>query len=80
MKLSVSLPDEDVDVLDRYVAAHVGATRSSALRDAIALLRQRDLYAEYEVAFTAWTGSDDAAAWDRASGDGVEGNAGGPSR
>ena len=55
MKLSVSLPDEDVAVLDEYVRAAGLTSRSAALRHAIRLLRYPDLEKDY------------AAAWDELS-------------
>ncbi len=38
MKLSVSLPDEDVEYLDAYAASQGLASRSAALRKAVRLL------------------------------------------
>ncbi|KAA1421929.1 antitoxin [Nocardioides humilatus] len=58
MKISASLPDEDVEFLDRYAADH-GESRSGALHRAVALLRHRDLGDQYEA---AWA-SDNADDW-----------------
>ncbi len=69
MKLSVSLPEDDVTTLDAYVTSHPGSTRSSALQQAIALLRERSLLEQYDTAMDQWTGSDDASAWDTTTGD-----------
>ena len=66
MKISVSLPDEDVDFLDRYAAEH-GESRSGALRRAVTLLRHRDLGDQYEA---AWA-SDNADEWDVTVSDGL---------
>lgn len=71
MKLSVSMPETDVQVLDAYVAAHRGASRSSALHEAVALLRERSLVEQYDAAMDDWQSSGDAEAWDRTAGDGL---------
>ena len=39
MKLSVSLPDVDIEFLDAYANQHAISTRSGALQRAIAALR-----------------------------------------
>ena len=43
MKISVSLPDEDVEFLDDYARSTEAASRSAALHEAIALLRTAHL-------------------------------------
>ena len=71
MKVSVSLPDEDVDYLDAY-AQHRGLqSRSAALQKAVRLLRASELGAAYEDAWTEWSGSEDADLWDAATADGL---------
>ena len=40
-----------------------------------AALRERELEAAYAEAYTEWEGSDDAVAWDVASGDGLRADA-----
>jgi len=50
MKLSVSLPDYDVEVLDRF-AEERGTSRSAALRHAVRLLREEELGDQYEQAW-----------------------------
>jgi Arc/MetJ-type ribon-helix-helix transcriptional regulator len=71
VKVSVSLPDEDVAFVDEY-AARVGIpSRSSVLQHAIGLLRTADLERAYEAAFEEWDGSSDAAAWDSVGRDGL---------
>ena len=66
MKVSVSIPDEDVEFLDNYARTHQIESRSAALHRAIRLLRASELGDAYAAAFTEWT--DDAAneAWDNA--------------
>jgi Arc/MetJ-type ribon-helix-helix transcriptional regulator len=71
MKLSVSLPDEDVEFLDAYAAAEGVASRSAVLHRAVRLLRSSGLAAAYEEAFGAWDDSEAAHEWDGAAGDGL---------
>jgi Arc/MetJ-type ribon-helix-helix transcriptional regulator len=71
MKLSVSLPDEDVEFLDAYAQSQGVESRSAALHRAVRLLRATELTADYEEAWQEWAASGDAAAWDATSPDGV---------
>jgi len=71
MKLSVSLPDEDVAFLDSYAASSGIASRSAVVHRAVRLLRAADLGAAYEDAWQEWAASDEATRWDAASADGV---------
>ncbi|MGY0486533.1 ribbon-helix-helix domain-containing protein [Streptomyces sp. WG-D5] len=71
MKISVSLPQEDVAFVDEYVSRTEAASRSAVIHDAIELLRGARLEAEYAEAFAEWDESEDAALWDRTSGDGI---------
>lgn len=71
MKLSVSLPDEDVAFLDSYVQAKRMGSRSAALHRAVALLRASQLEQAYEEAWASWTASGDAQAWDAVTDDGL---------
>ena len=71
MKISVSIPDEDVATLDAYAQAHRLPSRSATIRQAIRLLRTSDLVVDYSVAFEEWPGAD-ADLWDTAAGDGLE--------
>ena len=63
MKLSVSLPDEDVEFLDRYASEHGISSRSAAVQRAVHLLRTTGLGASYEDAWSEWERDGDAAAW-----------------
>lgn len=72
MKVSVSLPVEDVEFLDDYAREQGGASRSSALQDAVRLLRMTRLGDAYAQAWEEWDGTDDARLWERTVGDGVE--------
>jgi Arc/MetJ-type ribon-helix-helix transcriptional regulator len=69
MKVSVSLPDEDVEFLDAYAQAQGFASRSAVLHKAVRLLRGAELAPAYEDAFAAWDDSSDAADWDSTAGD-----------
>ena len=71
MKLSVSLRDEDVAVLDRYVAAAGLSSRSAALQHAIRLLRHPDLEQDYADAWEEWDSSGERAVWDATAADGL---------
>lgn len=66
MKISASLPDEDVQFLDEFAAEH-GFTRSAALHRAVTMLRHRTLADQYEM---AWA-SDNAEDWDATVADGL---------
>jgi len=70
MKVSVSLPDEDVEFLDAYAAREGIASRSAALHRAVRLLRASELGAAYESAWEDWDTSDDAVLWGSTIGDG----------
>lgn len=72
MKLSVSLPDEDLAFLDEYMEKVGIPSRSAAVQKAIRLLRTAELAEAYEAAFEEWHGSEDAALWESTVGDGIE--------
>lgn len=71
MKVSVSLPDEDVDYLDAYAQDRGLQSRSAALQKAVRLLRASELGAAYEDAWTEWSESEDADLWEAATADGL---------
>ena len=71
MKLSVSLPEEDVAVLDEYAHTSGLPSRSAALRHAIRLLRHPDLEQDYASAWEEWESSGDQALWEATTADGV---------
>jgi Arc/MetJ-type ribon-helix-helix transcriptional regulator len=71
MKVSVSLPEHDVEYLDDYARARNLGSRSAALQRAVRLLRASELGAAYEDAWADWDRSGDAEAWDAASDDGL---------
>ncbi len=71
MKVSVSLPGEDLEFLDAYALEHGLGSRSAALQRAIRSLRVADLGAAYQRAWDEWAASDESAAWDATSADGL---------
>jgi Arc/MetJ-type ribon-helix-helix transcriptional regulator len=71
MKVSVSLPGEDVEFLDTYALEHDLASRSAAVQRAIRSLRVAELGAAYQGAWDEWGVSDWSKAWDTTSADGL---------
>lgn len=71
MKLSVSLRDEDVAVLDQYVQAAGLASRSAAVQHAIRLLQHPNLEQDYAAAWDEWESSGDQSAWEPTAADGL---------
>lgn len=72
MKVSVSLPTEDVEFLDAYAASKGFPSRSAALHRAVALLRSRQLGGAYEHAWREWESSGEADAWESTTADGLD--------
>ncbi|MCY3634365.1 MAG: ribbon-helix-helix domain-containing protein [bacterium] len=70
MKVSVSLPDEDVEFLDAYARIHQIASRSATLHRAIRLLRASELAQDYAEAFAEWE-EEESHLWDSAVADGL---------
>jgi hypothetical protein len=73
MKLSASLPADDVEFLDAYAKAHGLATRSAALQRAVRVLRAAELQSEYARAWEEWETSGEGDVWEETVGDGLEG-------
>ena len=71
MKVSVSLPGEDVQFLDEYARQRGLNSRSAALHRAVRLLRSAELAGTYEAAWDEWEAEGDAAVWESTTGDGV---------
>lgn len=69
MKLSVSVPSEDVAFLDSYAAEHALESRSAALHHAIQALRVRALPGSYAEAWADWDADGEADAWEATTGD-----------
>lgn len=71
MKVSVSLPDEDIEFVDSYAAARGVESRSAVFQRAVRLLRASELGPAYEHAWAEWDDGVDSELWDAAVGDGV---------
>lgn len=71
MKLSVSLSDEDIAVLDAYVKKAALSSRSAGLQRAVQMLRYPALEDDYAEAWAQWSAEEHSAAWDSVVGDGV---------
>lgn len=71
MKVSVSLPGEDVQFLDAYTRERGLDSRSAALHRAVRLLRTSELAGAYEGAWGEWTVDDEADPWESTIGDGL---------
>lgn len=71
MKVSVSLPDEDVDFLDSYANSQGFTSRSAAVHKAVRLLRASELGPAYEDAWGEWSSGNEAEVWEVTSDDGV---------
>ena len=71
MKLSVSLPDEDVAVLDEFARTAGLSSRSAAVHHAVSMLRLPELKQGYGAAWNEWEASGDQAAWSVTSTDGI---------
>jgi Arc/MetJ-type ribon-helix-helix transcriptional regulator len=71
VKLSISLPDEDVAVLDEYARTSGLKSRSAVIRRALVLLRQPELEQDYAAAWDEWESSGEQAAWEGTAADGL---------
>ncbi len=71
MKLSVSLPNEDVEFLDEYARTQGYDSRSAVVHRAVRLLRSTELGEAYAEAWSEWSQSGEADVWDAAVGDGL---------
>lgn len=72
MKMSVSLPDDDVKFLDSYAKDQGIESRSAALHKAVGLLRAAQLADAYEDAWGSWTASGEAQTWENTTADGLD--------
>ncbi len=70
MKVSVSLPDSDVEFLDAYARDQGYGSRSAALHEAVRLLRAAELGDAYADAWREWSDSGEADLWESVTGDG----------
>ena len=70
MKLSVSLPVEDVAALDQHPRKTGLPSRSAAVHQAI-LLRRSGLEEDYAAAWEDWDSSGEREVWEAAATDGL---------
>jgi Arc/MetJ-type ribon-helix-helix transcriptional regulator len=73
MKVSMSLPEEDVEFLDAYAQSRGYPSRSAVLHKAVRLLRAAELTDAYEGAWAEWAAKGESAVWEAADGDGING-------
>ena len=71
MKVSVSLPEDDVDFLDAYAHSQGFASRSAVVHKAVRLLRATELGDAYEDAWVEWSATGEEAAWEVVASDGL---------
>ena len=71
MKLSISLSEDDVAVVDAYVEQTGSPSRSAAIQKAIQTLRFPTLEEDYAHAWDEWSSAGDGNAWESTAGDGV---------
>jgi len=71
MKISVSLPDDDVEFLDNYAEAQGYESRSAVVHAAVRMLRSAKLGDAYADAWGEWEESGEAELWDKTTSDGL---------
>ena len=71
MKVSVSLPEEDVQFLDAYATSEGFGSRSAVVHKAVRLLRASGLGGAYEEAWRDWATESDGDVWDVSINDGL---------
>jgi Arc/MetJ-type ribon-helix-helix transcriptional regulator len=72
MKVSISLPADDVEFLDAYAQSQGIESRSAVVHKAVRMLRVSELAEAYEAAFTSWEDEGEAAIWESVTADGLE--------
>lgn len=71
MKISISLSEDEIALVDAYVD-HAGLpSRSAAIQKAIRMLRYPTLEDDYVRAWSEWSSDGEGEAWESAAGDGV---------
>jgi hypothetical protein len=71
VKLSISVPPDDVRLLDEFARVAGLPSRSAAVQYAIRLLRLPDLENDYAAAWNDWETSGDNDSWATTSNDGL---------
>ncbi len=70
MKLSISLPEEEVEFVDAYAHSQAIKSRLGVIQAALRLLRISELADDYDSAWAERDEEDDRT-WDRSSPDGL---------
>jgi Arc/MetJ-type ribon-helix-helix transcriptional regulator len=71
MKLSISLSEADVAILDAHILATGLPGRSAAVQRAIRMLADDRLQQDYAAAWEEWDQSDDRSSWESTTVDGL---------
>jgi len=71
MKISVSLPDDDIEFLDEYARTQGYASRSAVVHTAVRILRASKLGDAYADAWQEWEESGNAEVWEPTTADGL---------
>jgi len=71
MKISLSIPEEDVNYLDEKAVENHFRSRSAVVVSAIRAMRQQDLTASYVEAFDEWAASGEDSLWEVTLNDGL---------
>ncbi|MCL1593410.1 MAG: ribbon-helix-helix domain-containing protein [Actinomycetia bacterium] len=71
MKISISLPDDDVQFLDEYAKAQGITSRSAAVHTAIRMLKSSKLGDSYAAAWQEWADSGEDEIWASTTRDGL---------
>ena len=72
MKVSVSLPADDIEFLDEYGPAVGAPSRSAVLHRAVQLLRAAALGSDYAQAWGEWEAEGQSEVWESVVGDGLD--------
>jgi Arc/MetJ-type ribon-helix-helix transcriptional regulator len=72
MELSISLPDSQVELLDRIIANRGISSRSAAIQQGVELFLHEVTVSQYRLAFLEWAESGEAEVWNCVVGDGLD--------
>jgi Arc/MetJ-type ribon-helix-helix transcriptional regulator len=72
MKVSLSLPDQDIQFLDEFARTVGARSRSAVIQRAVRLLRASEFGTAYAQVWKEWEVGGDAEVWESATGDGLE--------
>ena len=72
MKVSISLCEDELRLLDELVECHKLSTRSAGVRRALKALRSEQLAAEYEACFSDPQFGEGSDLWDATVADGLD--------